>query len=268
MPIIANWFYWKMMPLVLKILSQICFLAFKKSWILSKISQYVVSDIKSCMVRCTNRKEVKPLNNISYFWTCLIINNNFLKKEILVFTLLEMCESIMKLWTCFSALVSSSFLATTATTNTVQPAPCRSHKRLNVQIEICIQSQRSLVTETTIHPLPHHYPCEKANAASTVSVGDHISIPDRQEGDGDHPQGLHVVATQVPVVVVSAEIKQSTHTDICAQSPVFYPRFTYKYILVYIFFEPLNLCCILPKNTTFHKAYVYVGSQSRMLWYS
>lgn len=185
-----------------------------------------------------------------------------------MFTLLEMCESIMKLWTCFSALVSSSFLATTATTNTVQPAPCRSHKRLNVQIEICIQSQRSLVTETTIHPLPHHYPCEKANAASTVSVGDHISIPDRQEGDGDHPQGLHVVATQVPVVVVSAEIKQSTHTDICAQSPVFYPRFTYKYILVYIFFESLNLCCILPKNTTFHKAYVCVGSQSRMLWYS
>lgn len=77
MPIIANWFYWKMMPLVLKILSQICSLAFKKSWILSKISQYEVSDIKSCMVRCTNRKEVKPLNNISYFWTCLIINNNF-----------------------------------------------------------------------------------------------------------------------------------------------------------------------------------------------
>lgn len=177
-----------------------------------------------------------------------------------------MCESIMKLWTCFSALVSSSFLATTATTNTVQPAPCRSHKRLNVQIEICIQSQRSLITETTIHPLPHHYPGEEANAASTVSVGDHISIPDRQEGDGDHPQGLHVVATQVPVVVVSVEIKQSTHTDICAQSPVFYPRFT---LLVYIFFEPHWVyVAFYKKNTTFHKAYVCVGSQSCMLWYS
>lgn len=34
------------------------------------------------------------------------------------------CVSIMKLCTCFSALVSSSFLATTATTRAVQPAPC------------------------------------------------------------------------------------------------------------------------------------------------
>lgn len=30
----------------------------------------------------------------------------------------------MKLCTCFSALVSSSFRATTATTRAVQPAPC------------------------------------------------------------------------------------------------------------------------------------------------
>lgn len=49
-------------------------------------------------------------------------------RDTLLFTLLEMWESIMKLWTCFSALVSSSFLATTATTRTVQPAPCKSHK--------------------------------------------------------------------------------------------------------------------------------------------
>lgn len=39
-------------------------------------------------------------------------------------TLLVSCVSIMKLCTCFSALVSSSFLATTATTSAVQPAPC------------------------------------------------------------------------------------------------------------------------------------------------
>lgn len=38
-------------------------------------------------------------------------------------TLLVSCVSIMKLCTCFSALVSSSFLATTATTRAVQPAP-------------------------------------------------------------------------------------------------------------------------------------------------
>ena len=31
--------------------------------------------------------------------------------------------SIMKLWTCFSALESSSFLETTATRSAVQPAP-------------------------------------------------------------------------------------------------------------------------------------------------
>lgn len=34
----------------------------------------------------------------------------------------------MKLWTCFSALVSSSFRATTATTKAVQPAPWEKHK--------------------------------------------------------------------------------------------------------------------------------------------
>ena len=38
-------------------------------------------------------------------------------------TLLVSCVSIMKLCTCFSALVSSSFRATTATTSAVQPAP-------------------------------------------------------------------------------------------------------------------------------------------------
>lgn len=41
-----------------------------------------------------------------------------------VFTRLVSCVSIIKLCTCFSAFVSSSFLATTATTNAVQPAPC------------------------------------------------------------------------------------------------------------------------------------------------
>ena len=35
----------------------------------------------------------------------------------------------------------------------------------------------------------------------------HVSITDGQESDRDHPQGLHVVATQVPVVVVSVGIK-------------------------------------------------------------
>ena len=38
-------------------------------------------------------------------------------------TLLVSWVSIMKLWTCFSALVSSNFLDTTATSKAVQPAP-------------------------------------------------------------------------------------------------------------------------------------------------
>lgn len=38
-------------------------------------------------------------------------------------TRLVSCVSIMKLWTCFSARVSSSFLDTTATRRAVQPAP-------------------------------------------------------------------------------------------------------------------------------------------------
>lgn len=41
-----------------------------------------------------------------------------------ILTRLVSCVSIMKLCTCFSALVSSSFRATTATTSAVQPAPC------------------------------------------------------------------------------------------------------------------------------------------------
>lgn len=34
------------------------------------------------------------------------------------------CVSIMKLWTCFSALVNSNFLEATVTNNAVHPAPC------------------------------------------------------------------------------------------------------------------------------------------------
>jgi hypothetical protein len=41
--------------------------------------------------------------------------------------------SIIKLWTCFSALVSSSLRASTATTRAVQPDPCR-RKRKHVKI--------------------------------------------------------------------------------------------------------------------------------------
>jgi hypothetical protein len=39
-------------------------------------------------------------------------------------TLFVSCVSIMKLCTCFSARVSSSFRETTATSSAVHPAPC------------------------------------------------------------------------------------------------------------------------------------------------
>jgi hypothetical protein len=50
------------------------------------------------------------------------------KKEVVglpagILTRLVSWVSIMKLWTCFSARVSSNFLETTATSNAVQPAP-------------------------------------------------------------------------------------------------------------------------------------------------
>lgn len=67
----------------------------------------------------------------------------------------------------------------------------------------------NLTTEEMMNPLSHHYPSEEADATTTVSVRDHVSVTDGQEGDRDHPQGLHVVAAQVPVVVVSVGIKRT-----------------------------------------------------------
>lgn len=61
--------------------------------------------------------------------------------------------------------------------------------------------------EETIYLLSHHYPGEETDASTTVGVRHHVSVADGQEGDRDHPQGLHVVAAQVPVVVVSVGIK-------------------------------------------------------------
>lgn len=59
----------------------------------------------------------------------------------------------------------------------------------------------------SVSRLSHHDPSEEADAAAAVGVRDHVSVTNGQEGDGNHPQGLHVVAAQVPVVVVSAGVK-------------------------------------------------------------
>lgn len=57
-------------------------------------------------------------------------------------------------------------------------------------------------------PLSYHYPSEEADAAATVGVRHHVSVTDGQEGDRHHPQGLHVVATQISVVVMSVGKKR------------------------------------------------------------
>lgn len=109
----------------------------------------------------------------------------------------------MKLWTCFSALVSSSFLATTATTSTVQPAPCNAAMT-------CVRPHGYSGDRPAPPARPHHDPGQEADAASAVSVRHHVSVADGQEGDGDHPQSFHVVAAQVPVVVMSAGASTGT----------------------------------------------------------
>ena len=48
----------------------------------------------------------------------------------------------------------------------------------------------------------YHDPCEQTDAATAVGVGHHVPVANGQEGHRDHPQGLHVVAAEVPVVVV------------------------------------------------------------------
>lgn len=52
-------------------------------------------------------------------------------------TLFVSWVSIIKLWTCFSALVNSSFFATTATTKAVQPAPCETIRRHGHNTQMC-----------------------------------------------------------------------------------------------------------------------------------
>lgn len=61
---------------------------------------------------------------------------------------------------------------------------------------------------SSVEPLSHHYSSEEADAAATVGVRHHISVTDGQEGDWHHPQRLHVVATQISVVVMSVGKKR------------------------------------------------------------
>lgn len=59
-------------------------------------------------------------------------------------TLLVSWVSIMNVWTCFSARVSSSFLASTATTSAVHPAPCKKQKSDTSCLKLVLKSSPHL----------------------------------------------------------------------------------------------------------------------------
>lgn len=86
-------------------------------------------------------------------------------------TRLVSCVSIMKLCTCFSALVSSNFLATTATTRAVQPAPCG--------VRAC-QSHRQA------HPPPRS-PRPWPSATVKQGTANTQGVPSTQGGRGQLP---------------------------------------------------------------------------------
>jgi len=76
------------------------------------------------------------------------------------------------------------------------------HNQRNIESRAGEQNLGTAV-DVCVCALLHHDAREQADAAAAVGVWHHVSVSDGQEGDGHHPQGLHVVAAQVPVVVVS-----------------------------------------------------------------
>lgn len=61
------------------------------------------------------------------------------------------CVSIMKLWTCFSALVSSSFLDRSATRNAVHPAPYATSIERKITLKLVLKIKTLRLWK--IHPL-------------------------------------------------------------------------------------------------------------------
>lgn len=113
-----------------------------------------------------------------------------------VLTRLVSCVSIMKLCTCFSALVSSSFRATTATTSAVQPAP---YKR-KVGARQCPVSCESQVASRTPYLL--HKVCPdstlaftlQAHSTGTVSSLTPLALPFKHLGSVSHTLA-HLIPT-------------------------------------------------------------------------
>lgn len=72
------------------------------------------------------------------------------------------------------------------------------------------------IVKKKISTISHHNPSEEADAAATVGVRNHVSITNRQEGNGDHPQGLHVVAAEVFVVVMPDGLNRASTSPLMA----------------------------------------------------
>lgn len=126
-------------------------------------------------------------------------------------TLFVSWVSIIKLWTCFSALVNSSFFATTATTKAVQPAPCEitrkdkhryksldfyifhlqysSHEILeayllqSVGISTLSETPKGEALNPFFSPISHHNASQEADSFPTVCVWDHIPISNGKKRD-------------------------------------------------------------------------------------
>lgn len=107
----------------------------------------------------------------------------------------------MKLWTCFSALVSSSFLATTATTRAVQPAPCGPTRGGVSEDRVPGGGTGGTASELSDEEA-HHDPREQTHAFATVRVRHHVPVANGEEGDGDEPHGAQEVTGHFLFVMI------------------------------------------------------------------
>ena len=128
-----------------------------------------------------------------------------MKKPVL--TLLVSCVSIIKLWTCFSARVSSNFLETTATSNAVQPAPFNIGSILN-QLFFGWLDKGLIGYEHGVEST-HHDAGRDSDTSTAIRVGHDVTVADAQKRDGNQPHGVEKIG--VLLVVVPAQQQQQQH---------------------------------------------------------
>lgn len=114
----------------------------------------------------------------------------------------------MKLWTCFSARVSSNFLETTATSNAVQPAPFNIGSILN-QLFFGWVDKGLIGYEHGVEST-HHDASRDSDTATAVSVGHDVAVTDAQKRDGNQPHGVEQIGV---LLVVVPENQMTQHTS-------------------------------------------------------